>query len=638
MATLMKPSENIVSQSCCTPQFSSQVSPCDLSIALIREFLAARGLEKTLVCFKTEVKNMPSISSRAALATHLNITKAVASNKTADMPFETYLEILIDQILTRTAKLASKSNIKSRKESIMQSNSPHSSTSSTCTKHTKPTSSSKERPFSAVSALIHATTPSEAHKSIIGRHISNQHQTCNNLDSTLSIQDIDIQMQEIVNRKVDPHSFTTRQSTSVSPLPDPSSFLKLSTNRNNGGLNSRAGNPNLHTDIQIIDDLEFSDEETTYLDGPCASAWNQSQGSRISPYLANELKKLLFLNENVRGRWWFGDEWRNKGFIFQDKIDLAYGLVQVKGGPCGLLASVQAFVIKHLLHSKDFSAIKQNRLRPTRLQSNLALAHALADMIWQAGQTHHRATVVISLPDATLADTITDGMEYHTFDTLKATKDFIDAHIDQFMSSDTRSNGIIQFLFSLILSRSVSAIQQDMDDPDGKLMGRHGYCTQDMVNLALNGVATSNVHDGNIDLGNETILKGIKKQSVIGQLSLFEHYNNIKVGEFMKIPILPIFVICSESHYTTLFSLNPVPKSRQELQSIASFELFYYDGLANQQEEIRLTVMSMARHQSSTTTIGVPKNRTDLIPPLELCIRTKWIDCVVDWNGTEPLL
>lgn len=29
---------------------------------------------------------------------------------------------------------------------------------------------------------------------------------------------------------------------------------------------------------------------------------------------------------------------------------------------------------------------------------------------------------------------------------------------------------------------------------------------------------------------------------------------------------------------------------------------------------------------------------TDLIPPIDLCIRTKWKGARVDWNGTDPLL
>jgi hypothetical protein len=70
-----------------------------------------------------------------------------------------------------------------------------------------------------------------------------------------------------------------------------------------------------------------------------------------------------------------------------------------------------------------------------------------------------------------------------------------------------------------------------MDSFSEALMGRHAYCTQEMVNLLINGKAISNIHDDDVDLGG-SILKGLKNVSNIGQLSLFEYYDNIKV--FMR--------------------------------------------------------------------------------------------------------
>ena len=59
--------------------------------------------------------------------------------------------------------------------------------------------------------------------------------------------------------------------------------------------------------------------------------------------------------------------------------------------------------------------------------------------------------------------------------------------------------------------------------------------------------------DDNHDQGTQLVLKGIDKQSDIGLLSLFEHYKSIKVGNNLKNPKFPIWVICSESHFTVLF-------------------------------------------------------------------------------------
>ena len=39
-----------------------------------------------------------------------------------------------------------------------------------------------------------------------------------------------------------------------------------------------------------------------------------------------------------------------------------------------------------------------------------------------------------------------------------------------------------------------------MDEAKGTLIGCHGYCTQEMVNLLLTGRAVSNVFDGDVEL------------------------------------------------------------------------------------------------------------------------------------------
>ena len=61
-----------------------------------------------------------------------------------------------------------------------------------------------------------------------------------------------------------------------------------------------------------------------------------------------------------------------------------------------------------------------------------------------------------------------------------------------------------------------------------------------------------------------------------------------QVGTYLKTPKYPIWVVCSESHFSVLFStrLDLVSDWKAERR----FDLFYYDGLARQQEEIKLTI------------------------------------------------
>ena len=72
------------------------------------------------------------------------------------------------------------------------------------------------------------------------------------------------------------------------------------------------------------------------------------------------------------------------------------------------------------------------------------------------------------------------------------------------------------------------------------------------------------------------ILKGIEKESDIGFLTLFEAYGYFQVGNSYKYPNTPIWIICSESHYSVLFSTDiNLTKKKQSV-----FDLIYWDELA----------------------------------------------------------
>lgn len=69
-----------------------------------------------------------------------------------------------------------------------------------------------------------------------------------------------------------------------------------------------------------------------------------------------------------------------------------------------------------------------------------------------------------------------------------------------------------------------------MDFPNSPLLGNHGYCTQELINLLTVGKAISNAFDNQIVLGDK-ILKGISSHVDIGFLSLFEHYDSCQVHQ-----------------------------------------------------------------------------------------------------------
>jgi hypothetical protein len=258
-----------------------------------------------------------------------------------------------------------------------------------------------------------------------------------------------------------------------------------------------------------------------------------------------------------------------------------------------------------------------NQLIPSPSKVKDALIDTMAESIWQT--TSSCAKLVLLQPKTfSGSESITSGLGYAVFHSKGALKTAITTHYNQFYHPENRGNGIIQFLMSVVLSRGFSNIRSDMDSFSESLIGRHAYCTQDMVNLILYGKAISNLHDGDIDIDGQ-ILHGVHQRVEIGQLSLFEFYDNLKIGSNVKNPTFPIYVLCSESHYTVLFAFGEGK----------SFDMFYYDELANQTENIRLTLHIDRK----------PSEDRDLVPPIELCLQTKYgKSLLVNWNDTEPLL
>ena len=175
-----------------------------------------------------------------------------------------------------------------------------------------------------------------------------------------------------------------------------------------------------------------------------------------------------------------------------------------------------------------------------------------------------------------------------------------------------------------------------MDEADRSLVDRHGYASQEAVNLLLVGKACSNVFDGDRTLSDEVrgssdavILKGVPRTADVGLLTLHEAYGQSPVGDRLKRPRRPVWVVYSESHYSVL--VCPADDSDRK-----RFDVFYWDGLAGQDERIRLTID--AAHYDDRRTPPDPDAPGALVPPLDLVVRTRWPRARVDWNDAEPIL
>ncbi|KAM9025771.1 putative ubiquitin carboxyl-terminal hydrolase MINDY-4 isoform 1-T1 [Ara ararauna] len=385
----------------------------------------------------------------------------------------------------------------------------------------------------------------------------------------------------------------------------------------------------------VLELVDVEDEETTgeVIKNLDLSTLHMLQvvSEAIDISLAKELKTLLFGSSLCC----FSEEWKIQNFTFNNIPQLRYGIVQKKGGPCGVLAAVQACVLQRLIFA-DTNRNKDIRcLQPSEVHRTKCLTMAIADILWRAGSNEK---AIVALPSGRQqfipigkykADGILETLVLHSATRYEDLVVFLQQNIHQF---ETGPCGCILLTVSVILSRSINLVRNDFDVLTNRLIGSHGYCTQELVNLLLTGKAVSNVFNNVIELdsgnGNITILKGITSRSDIGLLSLFEHYDVCQVGCYLKTPKYPIWLVCSESHFSVLFCLEK--DLLGDWKTERKFDLYYYDGLANQEEEIRLTV--------DTTQMCAEDKENDLTPPLEHCIRTKWQGAVIDWNGTEPIL
>ncbi|KAE8733276.1 Exocyst complex component sec5 isoform 1 [Hibiscus syriacus] len=127
--------------------------------------------------------------------------------------------------------------------------------------------------------------------------------------------------------------------------------------------------------------------------------------------------------------------------------------------------------------------------------------------------------------------------------------------------------GALLFLISALLSRGLDRVQADRDDPSLPLVtAPFGHASQEIVNLLLCGQAVPNVFDGMMDLGGGMFLKGIPTRVEVGFLTLLESLNFCKVGQNLKCPKWPIWVVGSESHYKVLFARDTTVQDENELE------------------------------------------------------------------------
>ncbi|XP_017163898.1 protein FAM188B2 isoform X1 [Poecilia reticulata] len=394
-------------------------------------------------------------------------------------------------------------------------------------------------------------------------------------------------------------------------------------------------------------------------------------GTPVTPQLTESLRRILFGGTfHV-----FNYEWRKSFFQFREPdSELSYILEADRGGARAIQMVIQARIIKFLLFSQPGSTDRSTLHSLSQLQQrdqDKALAAALSDSLWLAGQ-EERATVTLVTEDYCITphldyklDDFTEKLQLFTFDRKDDVWKFILDHIQCFKAEG--SHGVILFLYSIICSRTVDRLRDDLSSNTSHLLHLslgNFVCRQALLNLLLTGRASPHVFNGTLQFGEdgqplERPLQGVLSRSDVGYLhwsrEQMERGGLPQVGSMLKTPRFPVWVCCINSSYSVLFSLNRSLLSDWRMEH--QFQLFYCNGQNSQRSTARLTVGERRRpsfssckplqvqkgsgspadthshHWEAPPAEADPEKR---FPSLEMTIRTKWDGAAIDWNGTDP--
>ncbi|KAM6970118.1 inactive ubiquitin carboxyl-terminal hydrolase MINDY-4B [Aplochiton taeniatus] len=372
-------------------------------------------------------------------------------------------------------------------------------------------------------------------------------------------------------------------------------------------------------------------------------------GLAVTPDLAVNLRRILFGNTfHV-----FNYEWKKSFFKFRDPYsEMSYALEAERGGARAIQMVVQAHVIKYLLFTRQTSSdpyTLQSLSEVSEKEQDRALAAAMTDILWAAGEERN-ATVVLVTSEYCFTphldyklDNFTERLQLFTLNRKEEVWQFIYEHI--LCYKEEGSHGVILFLYSLICSRTINRLREDLDITTSHLLHLslgNFVCRQALLNLLLTGRASPNVFNGALQHGDdgrplEQPLHGVLGRSDVGYLHWsreeVERGRLPAVGSMLKTPKWPIWVSNINGTYSVFFSHNPPLLSDWKMEHL--FSLNFYNGQPSQQRTALLTIHTHSHHweAGNKDSVGDPERR---FPSVEMTIRTKWEGAVIDWNGTVP--
>ncbi|KAB7495713.1 hypothetical protein Anas_06342 [Armadillidium nasatum] len=280
----------------------------------------------------------------------------------------------------------------------------------------------------------------------------------------------------------------------------------------------------------------------------------------------------------------------SQGFIFSSDENTA--LIQTSGGPCAVIAPVQAFLLKNLINIYQLQQMREldvstvdkylclslvellsqcridvedkprssdNTTSPETSASNIEGPFRLACLDDPLPSTRERSPSTPSeLDDIDRRTTTKDHDLFHSCIRLRQfeSKYDLEKYLESNLAKFKIEFGILLFLYSVILTRGINRVRTEMGEAGESLIDQsEGHGGQALINLLINGRAASYVWDGDKDVGGLK-LSGIIRRPIVGFLTKMEHLHYVQVGWYLKNPSSIVWVLASETHLTVLYSWN----------------------------------------------------------------------------------
>ncbi|CAD8166019.1 unnamed protein product [Paramecium octaurelia] len=610
--------------------------------ALIREFFIKSELTDTLKSFDTELNYKTAITKMDVIL-QLGLSKIVRRNNEQKQPLKSLLEILVSHLLKKKALLEELTILTKaeRIEDIPQDIPIESNVGASRQNRMKKRPQSEYKPknlnFTQEDLLIEQKDEKKDEKKE-----EKKEEKCSPNKGAFEVpRKTPLKQAKLFNFQdqiVDDQSKQDKKDKPQLPLSQPPRLINMKKQFEKKEVQpisqlkdehiTNQEDPNFKVQYQKCNIKQHNVQlPPSNLNYDKSIGFNQGKRKPQQKTITQPIKKLLFQGTMIG----LPKSW-SQPFIFKDEPTF-YGLHQLEGGPCGVLASVQAYYLKHFLFSQSIyskPSIKQN-----------CLLAALADILYKSNK--ERLILAIPARDSSMNQAIgiesCDYLEYQ-IKSLSYLYEVLLEHTSLFFGQ----NGVTLFFYSLILTKGVEQIMLEMDSATNPLIGNHGHCTQEAVNLMLTGKAISNCFDGCKQI-DDMKLKGIEERSEIGFLTIFEHFQYLEVGKNLKEPLLPIWVICKEYHYSVIFGCNnDVIQDKPYLKNnLKEFDLVFYDGLNNSDDLIIITIRrlgaQLGKQKKKVEIQGVQFDSSDKITPLIECLlKTKYGELELDWNDSMPIL